>query len=44
MSNFYLISMLLFVFFMVCIGQILKLNKEVRKLNNIVKHLLEKNK
>ena len=33
---------MLFIFFMICIGQINYLKKEVRKLNKITKHLLDK--
>ena len=42
MNNLYLISMLLFIFFMICLGQINYLKREVRKLNKIVNHLLRK--
>lgn len=42
MINLYLISMLLFVFLMICLGQINYLKREVRKLNKIVNHLLRK--
>ena len=42
MNNLYLIILLLFVFFMICLGQINYLKKEVRKLNKIVEHLLKK--
>jgi len=42
MNNLYLIILLLFVFFMICLGQINYLKKEVRKLNKIVDHLLKK--
>ena len=42
MTNLYIIVLLLFIFFMICIGQINYLKKEVRKLNKIVQHLLDK--
>tara|TARA_B110000014_G_scaffold249238_1_gene224351 strand:- start:600 stop:737 length:138 start_codon:yes stop_codon:yes gene_type:complete len=42
MNNLYLILFFLLVFFMLCIGEIFKLKKEVRKLNKIAKHLLKK--
>jgi len=42
MITLYLILLLLFVFFMVCISEVFKLKKEVRKLNNIINHLLKK--
>jgi len=42
MNNLYLVIFFLFIFFMLCIGEIFKLKKEVRKLNKIVKHLLNK--
>ena len=42
MNNFYLILILLFGFFIFLAGEIFKLKKEIRTLNNIVKHLLEK--
>ncbi len=32
------------MFFMICISEIFKLKKEVRKLNKIVEHLLNKKK
>ena len=44
MINLYLILLLLFIFFMICIGQINYLKKEIRKLNNIVEHLIKKDK
>jgi len=43
-NNLYLILIFLFFFFMLCIGEIFKLKKEVRKLNKIVEHLLNKKK
>ena len=42
MNNLYLILFFLITFFMLCIGEIFKLKKEVRKLNKIVKYLLKK--
>ena len=42
MNNLYLVIFFLFIFFMLCIGEIFKLKKEVRKLNKIVEHLLNK--
>ena len=42
MTSLYLIVLLLSVFFMICIAQINHLKKEVRKLNKIVKYLLDK--
>ena len=42
MNNLYLILFFLIAFFMLCIGEIFKLKKEVRKLNKIVKYLLKK--
>ncbi len=42
MTTLYIILLLLFIFFMFCISEIFKLQKEVRKLNNIIKHLLKK--
>jgi len=41
MTNLYIIVFLLFIFFMICIGQINYLKKEVRKLNKIIQHLLD---
>jgi len=42
MNNLYLLLILLFIFFMLIIGQIFKIKKEIRKLSNIVEHLLNK--
>ena len=42
MNSFYLIIIFLFSFIILLAGQIFKLQKEVRKLNKIVKHLLIK--
>ena len=42
MVTLYFILLLLFVFFMFCIKEIFNLKKEVRKLNKIVKHLLDR--
>jgi len=42
MMTLYLILLLLFIFFMVCLSEIFKLKKDVRKLNNIINHLLKK--
>ena len=44
MNNLYLLIICLFVFFMISIGEIFKLKKEVRKLNRIVKNILDKRK
>lgn len=44
MSGFYLICTLLFIFLFISIGKILRLEKEVRKLNKLTTHLLKKNK
>ena len=44
MINLNLILILLFIFFMICIGQINYLKREVRKLNKIVKLLQKQNK
>ena len=38
----YLIGLLIFIFLFISLGRIVKLEKEVRKLNNIVDHLLKK--
>ena len=38
----YFIGALVFVFLFIALGKIVKLEKEVRKLNNIVDHLLKK--
>ena len=40
----YLISILIFIFLFVSLGKIVKLEKDVRKLNNIINHLLKKTK
>ena len=42
MINLNIIVLLLFIFFMICIGQINFLKREVRKLNKIVKILQKK--
>ncbi len=44
MSGFYLVCVLLFIFLLFSMGKIIKLEKEVRKLNKISEHLLKKNK
>ena len=44
MNGFYLICFLVFIFLFISIGKIIKLEKEVRKLNKIINHLLEKTK
>ena len=38
----YLISILIFIFLFISLGKIVKLEKDVRKLNNIINHLLKK--
>ena len=38
----YFIGALVFVFLFIALGKIVRLEKEVRKLNNIVDHLLKK--
>ena len=42
LMTLYIILFLLFIFFMFCVSEIFKLQKEVRKLNNIINHLLKK--
>jgi len=42
MSGFYLICILLFIFLLIVIGKIVKLEKDVRKLTKISNHLLKK--
>ena len=44
MINLNVIIFLLFIFFMISIGEIIKLKKEVRVLKKMVKHLLNKKK
>mgnify|MGYP001205707813 CR=1 FL=1 len=42
MNGFYFICILLFVFFFISLGKIVKLEKDVRKLNKIIDDLLKK--
>ena len=42
MTGFYFICVLLFIFSLISIGKIIKLEKDVRKLNKILNHLLKK--
>ena len=45
MENFVnMVIILMIIFFLVVIGEIFKLKKEVRKLNNITKNILNKEK
>ena len=44
MTTSYILLFLLFIFFMFCVGEIFKLKKEVRKIGNIINHLLKKTK
>ena len=41
-SIIYFIGLLAFLFLFIALGKIVKLEKEIRKLNNIVDHLLKK--
>ena len=41
-SIIYFIGLLVFLFLFIALGKIVKLEKEIRKLNNIVDHLLKK--
>jgi len=44
MNGFYLICLLVFVFLFISLGKIIKLEKEVRKINKILNYLLKKEK
>ena len=44
MTGFYLICFLLGIFLFISLGKIIRLEKDVRKLNKIINHLLEKTK
>ena len=41
MTNFYILFILLFMFFMLIIGEIFKIKKEIRKLNKALDYLLK---
>ena len=43
-DSFYIAVVLMLLSFFIAIGEIFKLKKEVRKLNKITKHLIEKKK
>ena len=40
----YFIGILIFIFLFISLGKIVKLEKDVNKLNNIINHLLKKTK
>lgn len=42
MNGFYLLCILLVIFLFISLGKIIKLEKDVRKLNKIINHLLGK--
>ena len=42
MNGFYLLCILLVIFLFISLGKIIKLEKDVRKLNKIINHLLKK--
>ena len=42
MNGFYLVCLLLFIFLFISLGKINRLEKDIRKLNKIVNHLLKK--
>ena len=42
MDGFYLLCILLVIFLFISLGKIIKLEKDVRKLNKIINHLLKK--
>ena len=44
MTNFYIILILLFIFFMFIIGEIFKMKKEIRKLNKALDYFIKERK
>jgi len=42
MNGFYLICLLIFIFLFISLGKIIRLEKDIRKLNKIINHLLKK--
>ena len=44
MNNLYVLFILLFIFFMIVIGEIFKMKKEIVKLDKIISHLLKERK